>query len=120
MYGSLGGGKQDHFIFVITLCISVFSQFSMANTHSFSNAKINWISQDSNGSPRCSLLSSPLSSCGVASKRDCLAGSQKPRGFAPALLMSCIPRAGIQLSFHRADEAGSPSSLVALASWDQS
>lgn len=43
IYSSLGGGKQDRFIFVTTFFISVFSQFSMANMHSFCNAKINEI-----------------------------------------------------------------------------
>ena len=43
IYSSLGGGKQDRFIFVTTSFVSVFSQFSMANMHSFCNAKINEI-----------------------------------------------------------------------------
>lgn len=39
IYSSLGGGKQDYFIFVTTFFISIVSQFSIANRRSFYNAK---------------------------------------------------------------------------------
>lgn len=44
---------------------------------------------------RCGLLSSLCVEW--LGRKDRLAGSQKPRGFAPALLTSCTPWADLQL-----------------------
>lgn len=46
------------------------------------------------------MQSAALSSRWAASKKPPLARSRKPQGFAPALLTSGIPRAGIQLPFY--------------------